>query len=89
MTAPRAWPPRGARAGREPDIFLISRADLLGEKATLLDAETSAPLRALRQMEGLAAVKASIDGLLKLAESNVEREVCSRRVQTAACDRRV
>ena len=40
----------------------------------MLEPETSAPLRALRAMEGLESVKASVDGLLKLAESNARRE---------------
>ena len=62
------------RAGAQPDIFLIERADLLGAPPRLLDPETSAPLRALRQMEGLQQVKASVDSLLKLAESNAARE---------------
>ena len=62
------------KAGGAPDIFELQRADLLGEAARLLAAETCAPLRALREMEGLHNIKASVDGLLKLAESNAERE---------------
>jgi SpoVK/Ycf46/Vps4 family AAA+-type ATPase len=62
------------KAGGAPDIFEFARADLLGEPPRLLDASTSQPLRELRDMEGLQTVKASVDGLLKLAESNAQRE---------------
>jgi len=62
------------RAGLSPDIFEFKRADLLGEAPTALDVASSEPLRRLHEMEGLAAVKASVDGLIKLAESNAERE---------------
>ena len=62
------------RAGLSPDVFEFQRADLLGEVATALDVTSSEPLRRLYEMEGLAAVKASVNGLIKLAESNAERE---------------
>ncbi len=62
------------REGAQPDIFRIERSDLLGAPPRLLDAERCAPLRALQQMEGLAQVKAAVESLLKLAESNAARE---------------
>ena len=62
------------RRGGNPNVFEFQRFDLLGAEPTLLDAERSEPLRKLREMEGLEAVKASVDGLLKLAESNAQRE---------------
>ena len=62
------------KAGESPDIFEYQRIDLLGERSQLLNESTCKPLKALREMEGLEAVKKSIDGLLKLAESNAERE---------------
>ena len=62
------------RAGLRPDIFEFRRDDLLGEQSRLLDPETCTPLRKLYEMEGLEQVKSSVDALLKLAESNAQRE---------------
>ena len=62
------------RAGLRPDIFEFQRDDLLGQQSRLLDPETCTPLRKLYEMEGLEQVKSSVDGLLKLAESNAQRE---------------
>ena len=62
------------RAGLRPDIFEFRRDDLLGEQSRLLEPETCTPLRKLYEMEGLEQVKSSVDGLLKLAESNAQRE---------------
>ena len=64
----------GRRAGLRPDIFEFRRDDLLGEQSRLLEPETCTPLRKLYEMEGLEQVKSSVDGLLKLAESNAQRE---------------
>ena len=62
------------KEGLEPDIFAFERADLLGEPPSLLDEESCDALRELRELEGLHNVKASVDGLLRLAESNAARE---------------
>ena len=62
------------KVGNDPDIFEFTRNDFLGAPPALLSAESSAPLRELLQMEGLASVKASVNGLLQVAESNAERE---------------
>jgi hypothetical protein len=62
------------KAGETPDIFEFTRNDLLGAPPALLNAGTCLPLRELLQMEGLEAVKTSVNGLLQLAESNAERE---------------
>ena len=62
------------RQGLAPDIFAFGQTDILGPRKQILDAETSVPLRLLREMEGLASVKSSVDGLLKLVESNAVRE---------------
>jgi len=69
---------RAASAGAPPsapvDVFEITRADLLGGSDLGFDAATSAPLARLRAMEGLDNVKAAVDSLLSLAESNAARE---------------
>ena len=59
---------------KEVDIFAFERSDLLGEPPRLLDAASSEPLRRLEAMEGLHAVKESVAGLIRLAESNAARE---------------
>ena len=46
----------------------------LGEPPSLLDEESCDALRELRELEGLHNVKASVDGLLRLAESNAARD---------------
>jgi len=56
------------------DLFEFQRDDLLGPPPSLLDPSTCAPLGHLEAMEGLGAVKRQVRGLLKLAESNHERE---------------
>ena len=62
------------KAGEDPDIFEFTRNDFLGAPPALLSAESSAPLRELLELEGLASVKSSVNGLLQVAESNAERE---------------
>ena len=64
----------GSGGGGAVDIFELNRLDLIGAPPALLTPENCAPLRALREMEGLGHVKGSIDALLKIAESNAQRE---------------
>ena len=73
------------KAGDAPDVFLFEREDLLGNRT--LDHSQSEPLVALRQMEGLWSVKASVDQLLELHASNVEREDRELPIQTIALNR--
>jgi len=62
------------RRGLSADIFEFERADLLGEERKALSTENCESLRKLHEMEGLVQVKASVASLLKLAESNAQRE---------------
>ncbi|KAH8063637.1 ATP binding protein [Aureococcus anophagefferens] len=73
------------KRGEEPDIFLFEREDLLGNRT--LDHSESEPLRALRAMEGLWSVKSSVDELLELHASNVEREELELPLQHVALNR--
>jgi len=73
-----AWEKQTRRAvasrkgGGDPDVFEWSREDLLGERT--LDMDASDSLRALRAMEGLDNVKAAVEDLLRVVETNAERE---------------
>jgi len=58
--------------GGDPDPFFMTREDLLGNRT--LDMSQSEPLQALRAMEGLERVKANVDDLLRVVETNNERE---------------
>lgn len=58
--------------GLDPDPFRFTREDLLGNRT--LDMTRSEPLQALQAMEGLDKVKHAVDDLLRIVETNNERE---------------
>ena len=58
--------------GRAPDLFLIEREDILGPMC--IDAKSCPALDELQSMRGLATVKKSIGGLLKLVQTNAQLE---------------
>lgn len=60
------------REKQDPDIFEMTREDLLGERA--LDTSQNIALKDLHALWGLDAVKDSVDRLLRMVETNVERE---------------
>ena len=62
------------RAGRRPGIFVLTRADVLGPRVTEAGLKSSAAYRALQALEGLEAVKRSVDALIGLAVANGRRE---------------
>lgn len=55
-----------------PDVYMLSRDDLLGPRS--LDTPCSEPLRDLHALRGLTQVKESVEQLLRMVETNVERE---------------
>lgn len=60
--------------GRNPDMFELSRTDLLGPDVTPESLKQSDAWKALEEMEGLLPVKESVKQLFQLVLNNVERE---------------
>lgn len=81
--AKRVLSERGA--GRVPDVFQLSREDLLGPRT--LDVSQSEALQELHALRGLEQVKASVGQLLLLVETNAEREDQELPVQDVCLNR--
>lgn len=74
------------RDGLDPDIFELNREDFLGERS--LNARTaSKALADLRNLWGLENVKDSVDRLLKMVETNIEREELELPLQEVSLNR--
>lgn len=61
------------RGGR-PDVFLLTREDLLGPRASREALEGSKAYQELIRMEGLEEVKEEVDSILSVVIANGERE---------------
>ena len=71
--------------GEAPNIFLLTREDLLGPRT--LTFETLPALKDLEDMVGLDTVKENIEQLLQLIATNAEREENEQPIQDVALNR--
>ncbi|KAJ8614533.1 hypothetical protein CTAYLR_000826 [Chrysophaeum taylorii] len=69
------------------DIFEFTREDLLGERSLLESRKNSPALADLNALWGLDAVKDSVDRLLRMVETNVEREELELPIQDVSLNR--
>lgn len=72
-------------AGGMPNLYELARDDLLGPRS--LDMSRSQPLRDLHALRGLKQVKESVKQLLRLVESNAEREELEQSVKDVCLNR--
>ena len=76
-----------ASPGASPDLFMLTRTDLIGTEPTEKLLKASAAYRKLSALEGLKPVKESVDKMITLVVRNAQKELQEKPIQDVVLNR--